>query len=91
MQKHLAKPREIVKMPSEPCNHESEEESPEHLEITHKVSHSITDFLKPSKPIAPAEETMSSKETTKTEAKVLIQPIQEATTDTSAPQDLTIT
>ncbi|KAL6311583.1 hypothetical protein AAG906_039158 [Vitis piasezkii] len=40
---------------------------------------------------APVEETMPSKETTKAEAKVLIQPIQEATTDTSAPQDLTIT
>ncbi|KAL6335140.1 hypothetical protein AAG906_027200 [Vitis piasezkii] len=40
---------------------------------------------------APAEETMLPKETTKTEVKVLIQPIQEATTDASAPQDLTIT
>ena len=34
---------------------------------------------------------MPPKETTRTEAKVLIQPIQEATTDASAPQDLTIT
>nr|CAN76774.1 hypothetical protein VITISV_021524 [Vitis vinifera] len=42
-------------------------------------------------PIAPAKETMPPKETTRTEAKVLIQPIQEATTDTSAPHDLTIT
>ncbi|RVX20999.1 hypothetical protein CK203_002543 [Vitis vinifera] len=40
---------------------------------------------------APVEETMPPKETTRTEAKVLIQPIQEATTDASAPQDLTIT
>nr|CAN76173.1 hypothetical protein VITISV_022745 [Vitis vinifera] len=42
-------------------------------------------------PIAAAEETMPPKETTRIEAKVLIQPIQEATTDTSAPHDLTIT
>ena len=34
---------------------------------------------------------MPSKETTKTEVKVLIQPTQEATTDASAPQDSTIT
>ncbi|RVW44207.1 hypothetical protein CK203_089434 [Vitis vinifera] len=40
---------------------------------------------------APVEETMPSKETTITEVKVLIQPTQEATTDASAPQDLTIT
>ena len=59
LQKHLAKPKEVAKMPSEP--------------------------------IAPAEETMPPKETTRTKAKVLIQPIQEATTDASAPQDLTIT
>ncbi|RVW43555.1 hypothetical protein CK203_102960 [Vitis vinifera] len=57
---------------------------------THEASHSISDLLKPSKPIAPVEETMPSKETTKTEAKVLIQPTQKATTDASAPQDLTI-
>ena len=47
--------------------------------------------LKPSRPIAPAEETMTTKETTKAEVKVLIQPTQEATTDASAPQDPTIT
>ncbi|KAL6348193.1 hypothetical protein AAG906_003059 [Vitis piasezkii] len=47
---------------------------------THEASHSISDLLKPSKPI----------ENTKTEAKVLIQPTQKATTDASAPQDLTI-
>ena len=35
LQKHLAKPREVVKMPSEPCNHGSEEESPAHPGITH--------------------------------------------------------
>ncbi|RVW63942.1 hypothetical protein CK203_056804 [Vitis vinifera] len=40
---------------------------------------------------APVEETMPPKETTRTEAKVLIQPTQEATTDASVPQDLTIT
>ncbi|KAL6327966.1 hypothetical protein AAG906_031310 [Vitis piasezkii] len=40
---------------------------------------------------APAEETMPPKETIRTEAKVLIQPIQEATIVASAPQDLTIT
>ena len=34
---------------------------------------------------------MSPKETTRTEAKVMIQPTQEATTDASAPQDLTTT
>ncbi|RVW19574.1 hypothetical protein CK203_115101 [Vitis vinifera] len=39
---------------------------------------------------APVEETMPSKENTRTEAKVLIQPTQKATTDASAPQDLTI-
>ncbi|KAL6331991.1 hypothetical protein AAG906_020345 [Vitis piasezkii] len=47
---------------------------------THEASHSISDLLKPSKPI----------ENTKIEAKVLIQPTQKATTDASAPQDLTI-
>ncbi|RVW63244.1 hypothetical protein CK203_058647 [Vitis vinifera] len=40
---------------------------------------------------APVEETMPPKETTRTEAKVLIQPTQEAITDTSAPQDPTTT
>ena len=47
--------------------------------------------LKPSKPIALVEETMPPKEIIRTEVKVLIQPTQEATTDASAPQDLTIT
>ncbi|KAL6321738.1 hypothetical protein AAG906_031253 [Vitis piasezkii] len=42
-------------------------------------------------PIAPAEETMPPKETTKTEVKILIQPTQEATIDASTPQDPTIT
>ena len=81
LQKHLAKPKEVAKMPTEPCDHAYEEESPAHLGITH---------TKPLTPF-PVEETMPSKETTRTEAKVLIQPIQEATTDASAPQDLTIT
>ncbi|KAL6334687.1 hypothetical protein AAG906_021243 [Vitis piasezkii] len=54
MQKHFAKPREIAKMPTEPHNHASKEESPL-TEITHEASHSISDLLKPSKPIAPAE------------------------------------
>ena len=61
-------------------------------EITHTKP--LTPFLtslKPSEPIAPTKETMPPKETTKAEAKVLIQPTQEATTDASAPQDLTIT
>ena len=64
---------------------------------THEVSHSISYLLKPSKPIALAEETMPPKETTppketnRTEVKVLIQLIQKATTDASAPQNLTIT
>ena len=47
--------------------------------------------LKPSKPIAPVEETMPPKEIIRTEVKVLIQPTQEATTDASAPKDPTIT
>ena len=54
MQKHFAKPREIAKMPIEPHNHASKEESPL-TEITHEVSHSISYLLKPSKLIAPAE------------------------------------
>ena len=67
-------------MPTEPHNHASEEESPAHPGITH---------TKPLTPF-PAEETMPSKETTRTEVKVLIQPTQEATTYASAPQDPTI-
>ena len=82
LQKHLAKPREVVKMPIEP-------RAP--WDHTHQASHSISDLLKPSEPKAPAEETMPSKETTRTEVKVLIQPTQEAITDTSAPQDPTTT
>ncbi|WJZ95016.1 hypothetical protein VitviT2T_013816 [Vitis vinifera] len=35
LQKHLAKPREVAKMPSEPRDHASEEKSPAHPEITH--------------------------------------------------------
>ena len=35
LQKHFAKPREVAKMPSEPCYHASEEESPAHPGITH--------------------------------------------------------
>ena len=77
-------------MPTEPHNHASKEESPL-TEITHEASHSISYLLKPSKPIAPTEETMPPKETTRTEAKVLIQPTQEATTDASAPHDPTTT
>ena len=91
LQKHFAKPREVTKMPTKPRDHASKEESPL-TEITHMKP--LTPFLtslKPSEPIAPAEETMPPKETTRTEAKVLIQPTQEAITDTSAPQDLTIT
>ncbi|RVW24051.1 hypothetical protein CK203_091308 [Vitis vinifera] len=38
LQKHFAKPREVAKMPTEPRDHASEEESPEHLEITHTKS-----------------------------------------------------
>ena len=92
LQKHLAKPREVAKMPSKPRDHASKEESPAHPgNHTHQASHSISDLLKPSEPIAPVEETMPPKETTRTEVKVLIQPIQEATTDALAPQDLTIT
>ena len=54
VQKHFAKPREIVKMPIEPHNHASKEESPL-TEITHEVSHFISDLHKPSKLIAPIE------------------------------------
>ena len=43
LQKHLAKPREVAKMPTEPHNHASEEESPEHLGITHTKP--LTPFL----------------------------------------------
>ena len=71
-------------------NHASKEESPL-TRITHEASYSISYLLKPSRPIAPTEETMPPKETIRTEAKVLIQPTQEATTDASAPQDSTIT
>ena len=90
LRKHFAKPREVPKMPRKPHDHAYKEESPL-TKITHKASHSISDLLKPSEPIAPAEETMPPKETTRTEAKVLIQPIQEATTDASAPHDPTTT
>ena len=90
LRRHFAKPRKVVKMRREPPNNASKEESP-FTKITHKASHFISDLLKPSEPIAPAEETMPHKETTRTEAKVLIQPTQEATTDASSPQDPTIT
>ncbi|RVX11330.1 hypothetical protein CK203_019614 [Vitis vinifera] len=53
---------------SRPRDHASKEESPL-TKITHEASHSISYLLKPSKPIAPAKETMPSKETTRTEAK----------------------
>ncbi|RVW63339.1 hypothetical protein CK203_058251 [Vitis vinifera] len=43
LQKHLAKPREVAKMPSEPRDHASDEESPAHLEITHTKP--LTPFL----------------------------------------------
>ena len=45
LQKHFAKPREVAKMPIEPYNHASKEESPL-TEITHEVSHSISYLLK---------------------------------------------
>ena len=43
LQKHLAKPREVAKMPIKPCNHASEEESPAHPGITHTKP--LTPFL----------------------------------------------
>ena len=49
-----------------------------------------TDIPGPSEPRVPVEETMPPKETTRIEAKILIQPTQEATTDASTPQDPTI-
>ena len=95
LQKHLTKLREVAKMPTEPRDHASEEESPAHPGITHtKPLTPLLTSLNHQNPLqlrAPVEETMSSKETTRTEAKVLIQPIQEATTDASAPQDPTTT
>nr|CAN66472.1 hypothetical protein VITISV_023165 [Vitis vinifera] len=33
LQKHFAKPREVAKMPTEPCDHASEEKSPAHPEV----------------------------------------------------------
>ena len=54
VQKHFAKPREIEKMPIEPHNHASKEESPL-TEITHMKPHSISDLPKPSKLIGPVE------------------------------------
>ena len=71
LQKHFAKPREVVKMPSEPCNHAYEEESPAHPGITHTKS--LTPFLTSLNHHfqshsyqlrAPVEKTMPSKETT---------------------------
>ena len=91
LRKHFAKPREVVKMPRKPHDHASKEESPL-TEITHTKP--LTPFLtslKPSEPIAPTKETMPPKETTRKKVKVVIQPTQEATTDTSAPHDPTIT
>ena len=56
LQKHFAKPREVAKMPIEPHNHASEEESPAHPGITHtKPLIPFLTSLKPSNPIAPAE------------------------------------
>ena len=55
LQKHFVKPREVAKMPIEPRDHASKEESPL-IEITHMKS--LIPFLtslKPSKPIAPTE------------------------------------
>ena len=43
LQKHLAKPREVAKMPTELRDHASEEESPAYLEITHTKP--LTPFL----------------------------------------------
>ncbi|RVW20999.1 hypothetical protein CK203_114478 [Vitis vinifera] len=62
-------------------------------EIPHwlRNHHFAAKWLKLQMPIAPAEETMPPKETTRIEVKVLIQPTQEATIDASAPQDPTIT
>ena len=96
LQKHLAKPREVAKMPTEPCDHAYEEESPAHPEITHTkpltpLLTSLNHQIQQLQLRAPVEETMPPKETTRTEVKVLIQPIQEATTDASAPHDPTTT
>ena len=80
------KPREVAKIPTKPHDHASEGESPAYPEITHTKP--LTPFLtslKPSEPIAPAEETMPPKETTRTEVKFLTQPTQEATIEASAP------
>ena len=54
LRKHLAKPREVAKMPIEPRNHASKKEIPL-TEITHEASHSISDLLKPSELITLVE------------------------------------
>ena len=43
LQKHLTKPREVAKIPTEPHDHTSEEESPAHPGITHTKP--LTPFL----------------------------------------------
>ena len=43
LQKHLVKPREVAKMPTEIRDHASEEESPTHPGITHTKP--LTPFL----------------------------------------------
>ena len=43
LQKHLAKPKKVAKMPTEPRDHASEEESPAHPGITHTKP--LTPFL----------------------------------------------
>ena len=56
LQKHLTKPREVAKMPTELYDHASEEESPTHPGIAHtKPLTPFLNLLKPSNPIAPAE------------------------------------
>ena len=77
-------------MPAKPHNHASKERALSLRSHTNPLTPFLAS-LKLSEPIAPAEETMPPKETTRTEVKFLIQPTQEATTDASAPQDLTIT
>ena len=84
VRKHFAKPRKVVKMPTKPRTMHLKRRA---LSLRSHMK-PLTPFqtsLKPSEPIAPTEETMPPKETTRIEAKVLIQPTQEATSNASAP------
>ena len=71
LQKHFAKPREVVKMPTKPHTMHMKRRALSLRSHTKPLTPFLTS-LKPSEPIAPAEETMPPKETTRTKVKVLI-------------------